>query len=83
MDDADRAAVRELRDSVISKIEEFDSDKACAQAIYDAAARLGIDGKTLFRAAYIALIGKEQGPRLASFLRTVDKDRLLAILLLY
>jgi lysyl-tRNA synthetase class 1 len=80
---ADAAAVRELRDAVIARIETFDSDKACAQAIYDTAARLGMDGKALFRAAYEALIGKEQGPRLASFLRGIEKKRLLAILSSY
>ena len=83
LSEADAAAVRELRDSVVAKIEMFDSDKACAQAIYDAAERLNMDGKSLFRAAYEALIGKEQGPRLASFLRVIEKKRLLAILSAY
>ncbi|MDR0684589.1 MAG: lysine--tRNA ligase [Spirochaetaceae bacterium] len=83
LSEADAAAVRELRDSVVAKIEMFDSDKACAQAIYDAAERLNMDGKSLFRVAYEALIGKEQGPRLASFLRVIEKKRLLAILSAY
>ncbi|MDR2796078.1 MAG: lysine--tRNA ligase [Spirochaetaceae bacterium] len=83
LSDTARAAVRELRDGVVVRLESFDNDKACAQAIYDAAARLGMDGKTLFRAAYEALIGKEQGPRLASFLRNIEKNRLLAILSSY
>jgi lysyl-tRNA synthetase class 1 len=74
------AALRDLRDSVIARIEDFPDDKACAQAIYDSAARSGVDGKELFRAAYQALIGKDQGPRLASFLRIIAKERLLAIL---
>jgi lysyl-tRNA synthetase class 1 len=83
LSDADRAAVRELRDSVIAKIDQFDSDSTCAQAIYDAAERLGMDGKALFRVAYKALIGKEQGPRLASFLRSIEKKRLTEILSSY
>ncbi|MDR2659502.1 MAG: lysine--tRNA ligase [Spirochaetaceae bacterium] len=83
LSEAEKTAVRELRDSVVSKIEEFDSDKSCAQAIYDAAERAGIDSKALFRAAYDALIGKDQGPRLASFLRAIGKDRLLSILSVY
>jgi lysyl-tRNA synthetase class 1 len=78
--DTEAAAVRELRDGVITGIEKFEDDKACAQAIYDTAARCGIEGKALFRAAYLALIGKEQGPRLAPFLRGIGKERLLAIL---
>jgi lysyl-tRNA synthetase class 1 len=39
-----------------------------------------MDSKALFRAAYVALIGKEQGPRLANFLRIIGKDKAMAIL---
>jgi len=80
LSDIEKNAIRILRDDVISKIEEFPDDKTCATAIYAAAEKAGIDGKALFSAAYQALIGKEQGPRLASFLRTINKERLLSIL---
>jgi lysyl-tRNA synthetase class 1 len=74
------AGIRALRDTVIRRIEDFPDDKSCAEAIYRAAEKAGLDGKTLFRAAYQALIGKDQGPRLASFLRSIEKERLLDIL---
>jgi lysyl-tRNA synthetase class 1 len=80
LSDAEKAAVQILRDDVIVKIETFEDDKACAAAIYAAAEKAGVDGKALFTAAYQALIGKDQGPRLASFLRSINKERLLAIL---
>jgi len=80
LSDTEKSAVRILRDDVISKIEEFEDDKTCSTAIYAAAEKAGVDGKALFGAAYQALIGKEQGPRLASFLRTINKERLLGIL---
>jgi lysyl-tRNA synthetase class 1 len=80
LSDAEKNAVRILRDDVISKIEEFTDDKTCSSAIYAAAEKAGIDGKALFTAVYQALIGKAQGPRLASFLRSIDKQRLLGIL---
>ena len=80
LSDAEKNAVRILRDDVIGRIEEFADDKPCAAAIYAAAEKAGVDGKTLFGAAYQALIGKEQGPRLANFLRAINKERLLAIL---
>jgi len=80
LSDVEKNAVRILRDDVIRKIEEFADDKACASAIYAAAEKAGVDGKALFTAAYRALIGKDQGPRLASFLRTINKQRLLEIL---
>ncbi|MDR1618307.1 MAG: lysine--tRNA ligase [Treponema sp.] len=83
LSEAERAGVRALRDTVIRRIETFADDKSCAEAIYKAAEAAGLDGKALFRAAYQALIGKDQGPRLASFLRIVEKDRLLEILETY
>jgi len=78
--DDEARAVRLLRDEVVARVETFDGDKPCAQAIYAAAQAAGVEAKALFRAAYQALIGKDQGPRLASFLRTVGKRRLLDIL---
>ncbi|MDR0669680.1 MAG: lysine--tRNA ligase [Treponema sp.] len=77
------AAIRSLRDEVVARIESFRDDKSCAEAIYGVAERHGLDGKTLFRASYQALIGKDQGPRLANFLRSIDKARLLSILAVY
>ncbi|WP_461255806.1 lysine--tRNA ligase [Treponema sp. R80B11-R83G3] len=78
--ETEKNAVRVLRDDVICNIETFTDDKTCSSAIYAVAEKVGIDGKALFTAAYQALIGKDQGPRLASFLRAIDKRRLLGIL---
>ena len=80
LSDQEKNAVKILRDDVIGNIELFGDDKSCAVAIYAAAEKAGVDGKALFAAAYQALIGKEQGPRLASFLRSINKQRLLEIL---
>jgi len=80
LSDVEKNAVRILRDDVICKIEEFADDKSCAAAIYAAAEKAGVDGKALFAASYQALIGKDQGPRLANFLRAINKERLLSIL---
>ncbi len=79
----ERAAVAALRDEVVAKVESFADDKSCAEAIYAVAGSCGMEGKALFRIAYQALVAKDQGPRLASFLRTIDKARLLAILSAY
>ncbi|MDR1030818.1 MAG: lysine--tRNA ligase [Treponema sp.] len=80
---AEIRALRELRDRVIAHIQDFADDKSCAEAMYQVAQDTGIEGKVLFRASYQALIGKDQGPRLATFLRSIDKDRLLGILAAY
>ena len=75
--------IRSLRDKVIAVIETYTEDKACAEAIYRVAEEAGMEGKALFRAAYQALIGKDQGPRLANFLRSISKERLMGILAKY
>ena len=69
-----------MLDRVIAMIDSYADDKSCAEAIYRVAENQGMDGKDLFRAGYQALIGKDQGPRLANFLRSIDRERLLAIL---
>jgi lysyl-tRNA synthetase class 1 len=76
----ERKAVCGLRDTVIANIENYADEKACAEAIYKVAEDQGMEGKILFRAVYQALIGKDQGPRLANFLRSISKERLLGIL---
>ena len=43
----------------------------------------GIDAKELFTAMYNALIGKDQGPRLASFMKIIGKEKLSKILSVY
>ncbi|MCE5255997.1 MAG: lysine--tRNA ligase, partial [Spirochaetaceae bacterium] len=76
-------AIRHLRDDVVAQLDVFADEKLVAEAIYKAAEAAGVDGKTLFRAAYQALIAKDQGPRLAGFLRTLGKEKVLAILSAY
>jgi lysyl-tRNA synthetase class 1 len=83
LSDTEAAALRLLRECVVANIAQYSGDKPCAEAIYKVAEEAGLDSKALFRAAYQALIGKEQGPRLASFLRSISQERLLGILAAY
>jgi lysyl-tRNA synthetase class 1 len=83
LSEAEAGALRLLRNDMIARIETFADDKSCAEAIYRVAEKAGLEGKALFRAAYQALIGKDQGPRLANFLRSIEKERLLSILAIY
>lgn len=76
-------AVKRVRDEVVPRVGTFALDKECQQAMYDIATELGLDAKALFTALYQALIGKEQGPRLASFMKIIGKDKLQKILSVY
>lgn len=73
------AAVRALRDELRDRYEEH-TEESLAQRIYDIARETEIEPKELFLAMYRVLIDKEQGPRLAGFLRTIGKERALRIL---
>ncbi|HWP67790.1 MAG TPA: lysine--tRNA ligase, partial [Rectinemataceae bacterium] len=83
LSDIETAAVQHLRDDVAARLETFADEKAVAEAIYAVATAVGIDSKALFKAAYHALIGKDQGPRLAGFLGTLGKEKVLSILAAY
>ena len=76
-------AVQRVRDEVVSKLETYALDKECQQAMYDIATSLGLEAKALFTALYHALINKDQGPRLANFMRIIGKERLTKILSVY
>ena len=76
-------AVKRVRDEVLPKMDSLQTDKDCQQAMYDIATQMSIDPKSLFTAMYKALINKEQGPRLGSFMRIIGKERLSEILSVY
>ena len=76
-------AVKRVRDEVLPKLDTFQQDKECQQAMYDIATEMGLDAKALFTAMYNALINKDQGPRLGNFMRIIGKDQLQKILSVY
>ena len=59
------------------------SDKEFSNYIYKAAADNGLDNMDFFRAVYLALIGKEKGPKLAGFLGICGKEKVAPILKRY
>jgi len=65
--------------SLAERLDEL-SEKEIAEGIYAAAHDAEIEPKDLFSAAYRVLIGKEKGPRLAGFLKTCGKEKVLSIL---
>ncbi len=76
------AAVKKIRDEVLPKMDGVD-EKGLGELVYAVAADCGIESKALFNATYQALIGKDQGPRLASFMKIIGRERLAKILSVY
>ncbi|HUX51065.1 MAG TPA: lysine--tRNA ligase [Spirochaetia bacterium] len=79
LDPAEKRAVQLLAAEILEKGDEHD-EKSLGEAIYRIAGEAGVDAKQFFAAMYRVLIGKERGPRLAGFLLTVGRSRVLAIL---
>ena len=79
---AELSAVIKLRDEVVPKMDGVD-EKGLSELVYAVAGECGLEPKALFTATYQALIGKDQGPRLANFMKIIGKDRLTAMLSAY
>lgn len=72
-------AVHLLLDEVEARFASH-TEKSLSDKIYAIAAEAGVESKDLFQVMYQALIGKDQGPRLAGFLMTIGRERLLSIM---
>ncbi len=82
LDGAALAAVKKLRDEVVPHVDEL-AEKPLSEAVYAVAGECGLEPKALFAAVYQALIAKDQGPRLASFMKIIGRARLEQILSVY
>ena len=76
-------AVVRVREEVVPKVGTYAVDKDCQQDMYTIATELGLEAKDLFRALYHALINKDQGPRLANFMKIIGREKLTKILKVY
>ena len=83
LSDKELEAVKKIRDELLPVMDECATDKDLQQKVYDIATGLGMESKALFTAMYHVLIGKDQGPRLASFMRIIGKETLGKILAAY
>ena len=59
------------------------SEKEFSQYIYKAASDNAMENADFFTLTYRVLINKEKGPKLAGFIKTVGKDKILEILSKY
>lgn len=75
-------AVRGLLAIIEGEMDHLD-EKALNDKIYAVAGEAGLDTKEFYKVMYQALVGKDQGPRLASFLKIIGREKLLGILASY
>jgi lysyl-tRNA synthetase class 1 len=81
LSEVEREAIRQLH-AVVGTLEAYD-EKQLSEKIYDIAKELSIEAPALFQVAYGVLIGKERGPKLAGFIKTCGKEKVLPILARY
>lgn len=82
LNDNERNAIKALSEYVGKYLDTL-SEKEFSEYIYKAAGDNGLESADFFRAVYLALIGKEKGPKLASFLKACGSEKILPILSRY
>ena len=72
-------AIRDLASYVKENLDKL-SEKEFSTYIYKAAEDNSLETSDFFRAVYLVLIGKEKGPKLASFLKACGSENIVPIL---
>jgi len=74
--DKQKEALEELK----QYISKHDMDEHLVyEEFYNISRRFNLDTKDFFKAAYLVLIGKEKGPRLAPFIVTLGKEKIVKL----
>lgn len=71
--------IKALKD-VVSNMDQYQSDKEFTNAMYSCATDNDLETTVFFSIVYTILIGKPKGPKLAQFMLTCGKDKILPIL---
>jgi lysyl-tRNA synthetase class 1 len=79
LNDTELAAIKKIHQDVLPVIDTLE-EKPLSEAIYEVAHQCGLEPKALFTAVYQVLIGKNAGPRLASFMKIIGRSRLEELL---
>jgi lysyl-tRNA synthetase class 1 len=75
LDDKQKLALKEIIE-VLSKNKKI-TETELHNSFYEISRKIDLDPKDLFKAAYKVLINKEKGPRLASFILTIGKKKVI------
>jgi lysyl-tRNA synthetase class 1 len=76
LDSKQKESLKELTKVLSKKLDE----QGLFNQFYEICQKLEIKNTEFFRGAYLALIGKEKGPRLASFILAIGKDKVIKLL---
>ena len=82
VNDSEAQALAMLAESVKEKMDSME-EKEFSVNVYAAAEAYGLDSAAFFPAVYQALIGRDKGPRLVSFLYSIGSERVYSLLAPY
>ena len=82
VNDNERAALKALAKAVEENL-DGKTEKEFSNYLYSAAEAGSLESSAFFSLVYRVLIGKERGPKLAGFIKTCGKDKILPILSRY
>jgi len=82
LSETELSCIKKIYDEIIPGMDEVE-EKLFNKSLYDVAEECGIESKQLFTACYHILLGKEKGPRLASFMKLIGREKLTAIFAKY
>ena len=78
LNEAEKLAVKKLYETV-TELDSYD-EKKLSEEIFSIAKEFEIAPPDFFKVAYQIIIGKEKGPKLAGFIKTCGKEKILPIL---
>ncbi len=64
----------------VLKKKNYETDKELSGEFYGICEDVGIENAEFFKRCYKVLIGKEKGPRLASFIRSIGQEKVIKLL---
>ena len=77
--DAENKFLTSFKELISNEWDNFETDKDLHDKMYEVIHEHELEPKDVFKLMYQLLISREKGPRLASFIRTIGKDRVLKL----
>ena len=80
MSDAEKTFVAELHDLLSNRWDEFADDRELQTKIGAMIESHGLDSLAVYQLLYQLLISRDKGPKLANFIRSIGKEKILELL---
>ncbi|MBT3982637.1 MAG: lysine--tRNA ligase [Bacteriovoracaceae bacterium] len=80
MNDVEKSFVTNLKDVLGSDWDKFETDKDLHEKMYEIIHTLEVKPAEVFPVMYKHLINREKGPKLAGFIKSIGKERVISLL---